>query len=986
MSRIKGITIELDGETRGLDKALSDVNKRSRDVQTELRQVERLLKFNPGNTELVAQKQKLLGDQVETTRDKLDKLKDAEAEVQAQFEKGEISEDQYRAFQREIVETESKLKHYEQQLEQTQSKLEKFSEKTAEAGQKLKDAGEKMTATGKDLSKKVTAPLVGAAAIAVKVGSDFEAGMSKVAAVSGATGDDLQKLEDKAREMGSQTSFSATEAANGLEYMALAGWDTQQMIGGLEPVLHLAEAGALDLGRASDLVTDSMAALGLEVDDLDGYLDQVAETSRKSNTDIDALMEAMVVAGGTFSRFNVPLDEANAFLGVLANRGTKGTEAGTALNAIMDRLTSGTGQAATALDELGISAFDSEGNFKGMEATMMEVNDALSGMDDEQKAHYQSMIAGLNHGKSFEKMLQGLDDEYIDLKDSVGNADGALEDMRDTMKDNLQGRLEEMKSSLEEVGIIIYDNLKPALESLVELITKAAEWFQNLSPAIQNTIVVIAGIAAAIGPLLIVFGMVAKGFGSLLLTISKLTPIIAKIIPLFKLAGAAIAGISAPVWGIIAGITALIAAGIALWKNWDTVKEKTLDVWGSISEFFADLWETLKELFSTALEFINERIDTYWEAIGEGISTFWEGLVEFFENIWEIIKNIFVGAFLVLMLLITGQWEEIGEVTSDIWENITEAFIEIWESIKQIFSGALEAILGFVSQVWEDIKEVFNIALEWLDEKTDGKFSEILETVTTAMNHIWEIIKSVWTYVKETFSNVLSFLKALVTGDFEGMKNAINSQMQSAKTLLTTIWNSIKGFFSTVLGDIWGTVRDKFQDIKDSVSEKMYDVLESIKSIWDDVMAFFNGIDLTQIGKDMISGLVSGIKSMGTELVNSAKGVVDDAIEGAKNLLKIASPSKVFVEMGEQTGEGFVVGMNAMGNRVKRAGERMAESSIPETPRTESGGSGTVNHIDMRGLFEGANFSVRSDQDIEDIAKKLHDYMKQKARSQGVVY
>src|SRR5699024_7649398 len=262
--------------------------------------------------------------------------------------------EQYRAFQREIVETESKLKHYEQQLESTQSKLEKFSEKTAEAGEKFKAAGEKLTSTGKDLTKKVTAPLMGAAAVAVKVGSDFEAGMSKVAAISQASGEDLQKLEDKAREMGKSTSFSATEAANGLEYMALAGWETEQMLSGIEPVLHLAEAGALDLGRASDLVTDSMAALGLEVDDLDGYLDRVAQTAANSNTDIDALMEAMIVAGGTFSRFNVPLEEANAFLGVLANRGTKGSEAVSALNAIMGSVTSCTGQQARVLVEISL--------------------------------------------------------------------------------------------------------------------------------------------------------------------------------------------------------------------------------------------------------------------------------------------------------------------------------------------------------------------------------------------------------------------------------------------------------------------------------------------------------------------------------------------------------------------------------------------------------------------------------------------------------
>src|SRR5690625_2207293 len=373
--------------------------------------------------------------------------------------------------------------------------LQQFSNANQQTFDVFKQTGAIVTGAG--------IALAGGLGIAVKKAAEFEAGMSEVRAISGASGKEFEVLSAKAREMGAKTSFSATEAAEGLKYMALAGWDTNSMLTGIEPVLYLAEAGALELGRASDLVTDSMSALGLSANDLVPYLDKVAQTSRKSNTDIDALMEAMVVAGGTFSRFNVPLEEANAFLGVLANRGTKGTEAGTALNAIMDRLTSGTGQAANALDELGLSAFDSEGNFKGMENVMLEVKDALSGMDDEQKAHYQSMIAGLNHGKSFEKMLQGLDDEYHELKGSVNEADGALQERPDTMKDNLQGRMEEMKSAMAESGIVIYENLKPAIEILVGLITKLVEWFQNLSPAIQNAIVIIAGIAAAIGPLLV---------------------------------------------------------------------------------------------------------------------------------------------------------------------------------------------------------------------------------------------------------------------------------------------------------------------------------------------------------------------------------------------------------------------------------------------------------------------------------------------------
>src|SRR5690625_250035 len=314
-----------------------------------------------------------------------------------------------------LVKVGADVSNYSREMKKSTEELKNFGERNKETFDAVKKSGAVITAAG--------AAMTAGLGLGVSKAADFEAGMSKVAAISDATGDEFEALEKRARELGGSTSFSAKEASEGLEYLALAGWNTTQMIDGLEPVLHLAEAGALELGRTSDLVTDSMAGLGLEVDDLSGYLDKVAQTAANSNTDIDALMEAMVIAGGTFERLNVPLEESTAFLGLLANRGFKASEAGTAVNAIMTRLTSGTGEAADALDEMGISAFDSEGNFKGMEAVMRELEGALSSMDEETRAHYQTMIAGLNHGKTFNAMLNGLTDEYDELKSGISESE-----------------------------------------------------------------------------------------------------------------------------------------------------------------------------------------------------------------------------------------------------------------------------------------------------------------------------------------------------------------------------------------------------------------------------------------------------------------------------------------------------------------------------------------------------------------------------------
>ncbi|SHK49038.1 phage tail tape measure protein [Paramaledivibacter caminithermalis] len=265
--------------------------------------------------------------------------------------------------------------------------LRDFDRQMRRVTREISYLGNKLQGVGKQLTTKVTLPILGIGAASTKLGMEFEKSMSEVSAVTGATGEEFDKLEKLAREMGSKTSKSASEAADAIKYMGLAGWDTSQIMKGLEPVLRLSEAGNIDLGRASDLVTDSMSALGLTTEELRTYLDQMAQTSRKSNTNIDQLAEAMIVAGGTLKNLNVPLDEANALFGILANRGKKGSEAGNSLNSILINLTSGAGQAGKAMEELGLSAFDSNGKFKGIGNVLKELKEKLSGLTEEQKKY-----------------------------------------------------------------------------------------------------------------------------------------------------------------------------------------------------------------------------------------------------------------------------------------------------------------------------------------------------------------------------------------------------------------------------------------------------------------------------------------------------------------------------------------------------------------------------------------------------------------------
>lgn len=568
MATIKGLTLEIGGNVTPLNKALGEVNSTSRDLQKELREVERLLKLDPHNTELVAQKQKILAESVSNTKDKLDTLKEAERQAQEQFKKGDITEEQYRAIQREVTKTEQELKKLEGKIKDTNNQWK-------ESAKAMEDFGNKATDVGKTMTKKVTLPLMLMGAAAVKTGMDFEQSMSKVQAMSGATEDDMIRLEKAARDAGASTSKSAGDAADALTYMALAGWDVNTSIEGLMPVLRLSEAGQIDLATASSLVTDSMSAMGIEVDQLENYLDIVTQTARNSNTDIDQMAAAYLGVGGVLRGLGIPLEESAVSLGMMANAGIKGSESGTKLNKILLNLTAPVGRAKEAMDKLNLTAFNMDGSFKGLDNILFELKDKTQDLTTEQQNMYLSMIAGSANIDGMNALMNGLDDSYDSLKDSVMSADGALNEVAKTMQDNAKGKLIQLGSALQEAGLKIYDVLEPAITWLIEALQKLVSWFDELDPTIQIIIVVVGVLVAAIGPLLLVIGFMATGISAVMGAMVALTPVVTALGAVFTL-------LSGPV-GIIIAIVAALALGIShLWKTNEGFRDAVTGIWTKI--------------------------------------------------------------------------------------------------------------------------------------------------------------------------------------------------------------------------------------------------------------------------------------------------------------------------------------------------------------------------------------------------------------------
>ena len=498
----------IGADTTGLKAALQEADSALQRTQRELNAVNRSIRdaeaAGVSSAAAVAQKRELLNQEIERTRQKLNDLRSIEQQMQQAAGNGTISAEQYRQYQREIQNTQNALARYQQQLRETagmQDNLNSALEKTGETLDKV---------TGVAVAA-ATATVAGIAKL-TEVGMAFESSMSQVKAYSGAVGEDFEKLENAAKEAGATTSKSASEAADALGYMALAGWDTQQMLDGLMPIVRASEAGTADLKRTSDLVTDSMSAMGVATADLTHYLDVCTAAQNNSNTTLTGLLEAYVNCGGTLRNLNVPLEESATLLGLLANRGTKASEAGTSLNSILVNLMGANKSAKAAMESLGVSAWDAQGNFKGVTETLRLLDGALESCTEQQKNFLEAKIGGKTQMDTLQKLIAGVREEYNDLYTALENSQGALEQTSDTMRDNLAGALTTMHSALAALGDEFYDYLEEPAREAVDAVTNAireltksvdkgelSEKLENLSEKTEKLIEKFADFAAEKG-------------------------------------------------------------------------------------------------------------------------------------------------------------------------------------------------------------------------------------------------------------------------------------------------------------------------------------------------------------------------------------------------------------------------------------------------------------------------------------------------------
>lgn len=909
--RASGIIVEIGGDTSKLSKALEDVNRSSKDLQRELRGVNTMLKFDPKNTTLLQQRQDILNQSIANTKDKLEKLKEAQKQVQEQFDKGEITVEQYRDFQREIIHTEQQLQKLEAELKNINAEKKTAAERAEDVAASLESVSGKAMDAGKSMTKKFTVPLMAVGTAASKLGVDFEKAMSEVAAVSGASADELKALEQSARDAGATTDKSAREAADALKYMALAGWDVETSQQALLPVLKLSSAAGMDLGRTSDLVTDSMSSMSMSVDELDRYLDVVSHTQSKANTSAEGMMEAYVKAGGTFKNMNVPLEESAAWIGVLANRGMKGAEAGNSLNSVMVNLSGSTDKTRGIFEELGIEIYDSQGNYIGLEATLEKLNGKFENMTEAEKNYYMAQLVGKSQIDTMTKLLDGLGDEYHDLKGSINVADGALEDMYDTATNNTMGAINNLKSALEELALKIFENLKPAIDSIVEVVQKVTDKFNSLSPEMQETIVKVGVMVAAIGPLLMIGAKLLAGMAGVIKTVLK-------IIKGGKLLVGVISAVSVPIGPlilIIGGLVAAVTAAITVFKNWGDISEWIKGKYDQLKNWFSNTFgpfiERSKEVVTNFTETVQLKLSELKEKVQFIFDTIREVVGHIVVNLVEQVVNLFDGLSMQVVTIVDG----LATILEGIFEIIYTVVTTPIKLLKQLVTGDFEGMRETVSQSMEQLSEGLGLIFTGIKDMITGTVENIKDTAINAFNILRERVTGIFTSLQDSMNTIANGIKTGVTNAFTTLRDGVVNTVNNMRTRVTNVFQGLRSGITNIANGLRNGVVNIFKGMVNGAVSVFNGFRNRVTSIFSGIANTIKRlmrIDLRGIGRDMIRGLADGIRGAVSYVNDAVSNIGRSITNGFKSFFGIRSPSRLMRDVvGKMIPQGIAVGVEA---------------------------------------------------------------------------
>lgn len=764
--------------------------------------------------------------------------------------------------------------------------MESFSDKSNNAGTRFQTLGSSLKTVGSALTKSVSVPLLALGAGAIKVAGDFEAGMSEVSAITGATGKDMEALEQQAKKLGATTKFSARDAAEGMKYFGMAGYDTNQIMSALPSTLNLAAAGNVDLGIACDIVSDAMTGLGMSANETTKFTDIMAATITNSNTSVELMGETLKYVGPVAGTLGIGMVDLSVAIGLMGNAGIKGSQAGTALRAGLTNLVKPTKEMKTAMEKYGVELVKNADGSVNMMGTMENLRNTLGGLDQATQAQALSTIFGKEAMSGWAAIVNASEGDFNKLSEAIANSDGKASDMAKTMQDNLKGSIDNMKSALEGVLNAIGERLLPIFRNLVDGITNVFTWFNNLNPAIQNIIIAIGGFLAILGPVILLVGSLISNLGLIatgLMTLTGTTTLAAAATSAF---GSVIAFITGPIGIAIGAITALIATGVLLYKNWDEIKAKCTEI-----------WEGIKNTIDTVFTWICDKLGVDSNEIKSIIS-----------DTWNNIKN------------------TISKLIEDIKTNITDT----WNNIKKCIDESVGAIYNVIKEAWDNIKQALDIAGTAINQLIEGDWDGAKQTIKTAVDMIKTAIKDAWNNIKEIISNLGKGILDSIKLSWEGIKNSIKESIENIKTSVKNGWDNLKSATETAWNNIKAIISTIFNGIKSDIQSKINEIKNVISTVWSGLKDLLTAPFIA--AKGVIDNILSGISSA----ISNVKSAISSVKSAASSVIDKINPFKRTVQFDyivqDQPVDNYKFRSEALDLAKTLAySDRMAKTSIAES-------------------------------------------------------
>lgn len=956
-ARIKGITIEINGDSTKLTKALADVDHALHTTQSNLRDLNRALKLDPGNSALLKDKQVELANAIDATKEKLEKEKEA-LEQMKNTQGFDANSEAARNLQTQIDLDTAALKELEAQARQASSvlgtQMQVAGQKIQEVGEKIRGIGDRLAAVGQTMTTYVTGPIVAGFTAAVKTTGDFDAAMSKVQAVSGATASEVEQLRAKAKEMGETTKFSASESAEALNYMAMAGWKTDQMLNGLSGIMNLAAASGEDLGTTSDIVTDALTAFGMQADESGRFADILAAAASNANTNVAMMGESFKYVAPVAGAMGYSAEDVAVALGLMANAGIKADMAGTSLRNMMQRMAKPTKESQAAMDRLGISLQDSEGNMlsfrqimdtlrdsmvdinmpledynfqldlldeslengsitqKKYDAALEELNKQAFGAEGAEQARAAAMLGGTRAMAGLLAISNASIEDYEKLTAAIDDssqafaklADGSVVPLNEALASG-QEIIEQYNGSAEAMANTMLDNLPGQMTILKSQIEALAISFgELLMPTIRNVVSEVQKFVDKLNAMddsekkqIIKIAALVAAIGPALLIVGK---IVSAIGGLIVVGGKLVSGIGS----LMTFISGLSGAGGGLSAVFTALGGPIGIVVAAIAALaagFAYLYNTNEE-FRASIQQVVTTLQTNLAGAFERIKPALASLKEAFDGLMTVLAPVFELIFKYIAGVVNGIASAAGPIIDTV-TNIILFITNIIQAFIALINGDFEGCFNYLSEAFNNWVMGMLSFIEIFIQMVLGFFEMFgvnLQTTFTTM----------WANVKTTVSEALAFLKL-----------AITTTWNYIKTWLSTTLTNIKTKFEEIFDKIKTAITERIEGAKNAIIEGMESAADYIKSL---PQKFYDW------GKDMVQNLIDGIQAK----IDALRAKISELAGMVRSYIHFSEPdvgplSDFHTYMPDMIDE-LVNGINQGIPRVAQAMNGLTQNMVPQ--------------------------------------------------------